>query len=110
MFKIFLSHSSKDKGYVEIVAKKLQKYNLVYDSWTFDAGEKTIDEIYRSIEETGLFVLFISESSLQSAWVQREIFKAKSYIENGKITHSIDLAMMASDCKEIAKNISKLTN
>ena len=85
MFKIFLSHSSKDKGYVEIVAKKLQKYNLVYDSWTFDAGEKTIDEIYRSIEETGLFVLFISESSLQSAWVQREIFKAKSYIENGKI-------------------------
>lgn len=85
MYKIFLSHSSNDKSYVEIVAKKLKKYNLVYDSWTFDAGEKTIDEIYKSIEETGLFVLFISESSLKSAWVKREIFKAKSYIKNGKI-------------------------
>lgn len=85
MYKIFLSHSSKDKGYVEIVAKKLKKYALVYDSWTFDAGEKTIDEIYKYIDETGLFVLFISENSLKSQWVQREVFRAESFIKNEKI-------------------------
>ena len=60
MSRVFLSHSSKQKGYVEIVARKLGESRVVYDKWTFEAGNKTLDEIYKWLDNTGLFVFFIS--------------------------------------------------
>ena len=56
MGRIFLSHSSKQKGYVEIVARSLGKQRIVYDAWTFEEGNKTLDEIYCDIDSTSLFV------------------------------------------------------
>lgn len=86
MGKAFLSHSSQDKILVEAVAKKLGKNKCVYDTFTFEAGMKTLNEIYKTLEETDLFVLFISNSSLDSKWVQLEIFEAyKKLVEDGKI-------------------------
>lgn len=83
--RVFLSHSSKQKGYVEIVANKLGKHNISYDAWTFEAGNKTLDEIYNGIDESGIFVYFISNESLNSDWVQKEINKAEEYVSAGKI-------------------------
>lgn len=85
MKKIFLSHSSKDKHYVEQVASKLKKSHLIYDTWTFDCGEKIIDEIYKGLDNTHIFVLFISKHSLESEWVQKEVFEAKRYLDKDKI-------------------------
>ena len=77
MAKAFLSHSSKDKPLVEKIAKQLGRNNCHYDSLTFEAGEKTIEEIFRSLEDTDIFVLFISDYSLNSEWVKKEITHAK---------------------------------
>ena len=85
MGRFFLSHSSKQKGYVEIIARSLGKQNVVYDAWTFEEGHKTLDEIYKGIDSTGLFVFFISRDSLKSDWVKKEILKAEEYIKKGKI-------------------------
>ena len=85
MGRIFLSHSSKQKGYVEVVARNLGKQRVVYDAWTFEEGNKTLEEIYKGIDVTGLFVFFISQESLNSDWVKKEILKAEEYIKNGKI-------------------------
>lgn len=85
MTKAFLSHSSADKqSYVEIVAKKLRKEDVIYDNFTFEEGEKNIDEILNGLNDTDLFVFFISNSSLNSEWVQREILEAKGRL-NKKI-------------------------
>ena len=62
--KAFLSHSSKQKDYVEQVASILGKDKVNYDSWSFDAGGKTLDEIYTGIENSGVFVFFISLRAL----------------------------------------------
>ena len=79
MIKAFLSHSSTDKeNYVRIVAKKLGKQNIHYDEFTFEEGEKTITEIFKGIDQSELFVFFISNESLNSAWVKKEIFTAKN--------------------------------
>ena len=43
MGRIFLSHSSKQKGYVEVVARNLGKQKVVHDAWTFEEGNKTLD-------------------------------------------------------------------
>lgn len=85
MNKVFLSHSSKQKGYVEVIANKLGKLNIIYDAWSFEAGSKTLDEIYQGIDSSGIFVFFISNESLESDWVGKEIIRAEEYIKNGKL-------------------------
>lgn len=76
MIKVFLSHKSEDKGFVRLVADKLQKESIELDELSFEETQKNIDEIYRGIDESGVFVLFISQKSLQSEWCIREILRA----------------------------------
>lgn len=81
MPKVFLSHSSKDKeSYVSIVAEKLIKHigeeSVILDEISFQPGRRTIEEIERGLNETDLFVIFLSQSSLSSEWVKKELFKA----------------------------------
>ena len=85
MSRIFLSHSSKQKGYIRIIADKLGKNSIVYDEYTFEAGNKTINEIYDGIDASGIFVYFISDEALDSEWVNKEIDKAEDYIKDGKL-------------------------
>ena len=73
MAKAFLSHSSKDKGLVRSIAKYLGMQNCIIDELSFEPGEKTLDEIFSSLNASDIFVLFISDSSLNSTWVQDEI-------------------------------------
>lgn len=91
MTQVFLSHSSKQKGFVEVIASKFGKFNIVYDAWTFEAGNKTLDEIYSGLDSTGIFVYFISEESLTSPWVEKEINKAEEYLKNGKLKRFLPL-------------------
>lgn len=83
MIKAFLSHSSADKEkFVRIVADKLKnKMSIHYDEYTFEAGNRTIDEIIIGLEKTDLFVFFISENSLESEWVKKEILIATNNFE-----------------------------
>lgn len=86
MIRAFLSHSSKDKeSYVKHIAKWLGKDNVIYDEFTFEEGEKNLNEILRGLSKTELFVLLISENSLESAWVKREICEAQLKLESGDI-------------------------
>lgn len=83
--KFFLSHSSSDKaGYVRYIADKLGD-RAVYDEYTFESGMETLDEIFRTLSETDIFVLFISEKSLASEWVDREIVHGKSLLDTGQL-------------------------
>ena len=85
MNKVFLSHSSKEKNYVEIVAKKLGLDNCVFDKYTFEDGMETLEEIYKGLENTDIFVFFISDSALESSWVKEERKRAKSLLDEGGI-------------------------
>ncbi|BBB27002.1 toll/interleukin-1 receptor domain-containing protein [Amphritea japonica] len=83
MIKAFLSHSSKDKdGYVRNVAKWLGKDNIIYDEFTFEEGEKPLDEILKGLDNSSIFVIFLSESALSSSWVQREVVEAKIRLDD----------------------------
>lgn len=83
--KCFLSHSSKDKAnYVDIVAQKLGG-RIEYDAKTFEEGMENLEEILNAIGRSNIFVLFISESSLNSPWVQKEILEAELRLKNGQL-------------------------
>ena len=81
MAKVFLSHSSKDKKLVREIAKKLGD-SCSIDEFSFEAGNKTLDEIFRTMNISDIFVLFISETALESDWVKKEISLAKEMAMN----------------------------
>ena len=81
---IFISHSSSDKQLVRTVVNILGKNGITVDEYVFESGERTEDEINLSIENSGIFCLLISESSMGRDWVLREIAKCKSIIDGGK--------------------------
>lgn len=84
MIKAFLSHSSSDKeGYVRIVAKWLGRDNIIYDEFTFEEGERPLEEIIKGLDNSSLFVIFLSENALNSDWVKREIVEAKIRLDDG---------------------------
>ena len=77
MGKAYLAHSSKDKNrFIKPLADRLGKDRCVYDDYTFEEGMKLIEEIDKGLNQSDLFVLFISESALESEWVKSELDKA----------------------------------
>ncbi len=82
--KCFLSHSSSDKEhYVRPLFNELKRSGserIIYDEMTFEEGMKTIDEINVYLNETSLFVIFLSNASLDSDWVKYELCKAKDLL------------------------------
>ena len=82
MAKAFLSHSSKNKELVQRIAQQLGNKNCVLDEISFDPGRKTLEQIFSELDSSDIFVLFLSNESLDSPWVIKEIRKAKKNLNN----------------------------
>ena len=77
MIKAFISHSSKQKDFALELVNRLGRDYCKIDCYNFESAYKSINEIYRAIEESTIFVLLISRDSLGSTWVEEEIRFAK---------------------------------
>ncbi|MGV1870918.1 TIR domain-containing protein [Agrobacterium rosae] len=104
--KAFLSHSSKDKDYVEKVARLLRPGTYELDSLTFEKGEMNVSQIISSLNRVDLFCLFLSEASALSKYVDFEQKLAIELVGAGKIKNFLTLcldeasfSMLASDAK-----------
>jgi tetratricopeptide (TPR) repeat protein len=78
MARAFLSHSSEDKAYVDIVARRLSRSRVVYDRQDFEPGVDFRDSIRKGLDSSSIFVLFASVRSLASTWVKFEIDEAET--------------------------------
>lgn len=78
MIKAFISHSSKQKEFVKELVDILGRNFCIVDCYDFEPAVKTINEIYKRIEQSSVFVLLLSKESLESDWVDKEIKYAKS--------------------------------
>lgn len=90
MRRVFLSHSSKDKErYLRPLLDKLSKdagtERFVYDEVTFEAGLENEELIIDWLSRSDLFVLFLSNDSLNSSWVKKEILEASDLQSLGQI-------------------------
>lgn len=74
-YDIFLSYSRQDITTIQYFANELKKRNLsfFYDTENILAGEDFANIITSAISQAKLFVLFISEKSMQSRWVINEV-------------------------------------
>ncbi|MEK6711422.1 MAG: toll/interleukin-1 receptor domain-containing protein [Nitrospinota bacterium] len=76
MRKAFLCHSSKDKEYVRIVARRLTRARIIFDEISFEPGEDFRNEITKRLDAASVFVYFVSKDSLKSVWCNFEVDEA----------------------------------
>jgi tetratricopeptide (TPR) repeat protein len=67
------------------VAKRLPKEVTVFDEETFEAGMATAQEIALGLDASTLFVIFLSNSALDSKWVKDELADAKKRFDADQI-------------------------
>ena len=76
MVKAFLSHSSADKKIVRKIKNRIQRFWTYFDEDCFNPGEDFRTAITERLSDTNLFVLFVSQNSLNSSWVRFEMDEA----------------------------------
>ena len=93
MVRAFLSHSSKDKAFIEKVAELLRPGTFELDALTFDKGELNGGQIIASLRRSGLFCFFLSKDSLASKYVDFEREIAIELIAAGVISKFLTVAI-----------------
>lgn len=75
MKTIFLSHSSRDREFVNRLARDLQTggFNVWYDQWRLNVGDSLLEKIQEGIEKASWLVVVLSPHSVKSRWVKEEL-------------------------------------
>lgn len=79
--QIFISYSHKDHAFVGRLSTALsgQGYSVWFDQRTLEVGERWREEIVAGIKECEAFVLVLSEESVESADVAKELSLAEGF-------------------------------
>ena len=91
--RAFLSHSSRDKGFVDAVASNLRPGTFELDALTFDAGILNSHAIIQALNRSDLFCLFLSEDSAAAPYVQFETLIGTELIASGKISRFLAICL-----------------
>lgn len=94
--KVFLSLSGQDAEYVRRIHRQLPAGVAYFYERSFSNAEEMIEEMRRGIEDSLLFVLFASASSINSLAVNFEISEAQKEIIFGKL-NKILIFLLDSD-------------
>jgi len=73
MSKVFLSHSSFDKDFVEKVYAELGAARCVYDAKTFEKNCDLPMQIRDGLKDCDVYALFLSATAVKSNWVTSEL-------------------------------------
>ncbi|WP_165750564.1 toll/interleukin-1 receptor domain-containing protein [Cellulophaga sp. Z1A5H] len=74
-YKVFLSHSSKDKPIIEPVFTELQKSEIKvwYDKYEIEYGDSITEKINLGLNECGLGIICLSKNFMSSNWAKSEM-------------------------------------
>ncbi|TGL45675.1 toll/interleukin-1 receptor domain-containing protein [Leptospira meyeri] len=86
MSSVFLSHNSIDKPFVRTLAERLSNDGILVwlDEAEINIGDSLIERISSGIEEMDFVAAIISQNSITSPWVQKEISLAMNKEIKGK--------------------------
>lgn len=73
--KVFLSHASKDKPFVDRLASDLEKHSIPvwYDKFDLKIGESVPGKINEGIADAQYFAIVLSPAAINSKWVIEEL-------------------------------------
>jgi hypothetical protein len=78
-YRVFLSHSSKDKGVARLVRRLIELEGLdlgvdvFFDDRALDGGDVISEEIREALRACDEFLVLLSQDALESQWVQQEM-------------------------------------
>lgn len=96
---VFLSHSSKDKPFIRQLAADLTKEGILVwlDEQQINVGDSINEKVSQGLAESDYFIIAMSDNSVQSEWVKRELNSALiNEIESKKVRI---LPIKLSDCE-----------
>jgi len=72
---IFISHSSRDRVFVEKVVTELRRHGMAcwYAPINIVGAQQWQDEIGRALRRCNWFLIILSRNALRSKWVKREL-------------------------------------
>lgn len=113
MNKVFLSHSSNDKEYVQYIAEQFGRDYCVYDSMCFEAGMKNIDEIFREMDNTSStkpITTYYEMHAQYATYIENDEQRALGFLEEGKtkFPDSSYVVRTLFDCSEYFGNLDKM--
>jgi hypothetical protein len=81
---VFISHSSKDKGFVRRIAADLvaNGVKIWIDEQQILVGDSVPEKIAQGLAESDFFLIVISRNSVESTWVRKEL--------NSALVHEIE--------------------
>jgi len=91
--KAFISHASKDKGFVEKMTEQLRPGTYELDSQTFDLGLVNAEAIFNSMKRCDLFCLILSKESANSNYVNFETLLGHELLARGTIDRFLVLCI-----------------
>jgi tetratricopeptide (TPR) repeat protein len=91
--RVFLSHSSRDKGFVDNVASFLKPGTFELDAETFDAGLINSAAIMTALKRRDLFCLFLSSSSATSPYVDFETLLGVEFFARGSMARFLAVCL-----------------
>jgi hypothetical protein len=76
--KVFISHSSSDKRFVNELASILRNNNIQvwYDEWEILVGDSIVEKVFSGLESSDTLLIVLSQNSIDSKWVREELNSA----------------------------------
>ena len=74
-YKVFISHSTRDRGSVISLAHLLSQFGVepYVASWYLTPGERIDDKVFQQIKGSDCVVVLLTKDGMRSNWVNQEI-------------------------------------
>ena len=74
-YKVFISHSTRDRGIVISLARLLSQFGVepYVASWYLTPGERIEDKVKQQITGSDCVVVLLTQDGMRSSWVNQEI-------------------------------------
>ena len=73
--RVFVSHTSKDKPFVEQFAWDLRQFGIDvwYDEWEIAVGDSIVEKVFAGLDASDTLIVVLSPASVTSRWVNEEL-------------------------------------
>ena len=105
MINVFISHNYKDKPMARKIANELDKYGIKVwiDESEIRLGDSLIEKIKDGLDHMDFLIALISENSVQSEWVKKELDIAMNKEIDGKKVITIPILVGKCELPEFLK-------